>query len=54
MTIGFYVAENKDEDYLPATNVDNSLIYYEKLYGDYHQRYTIQQLIDMKWLDKIC
>lgn len=48
MTIGFYVAENKDEDYLPATNVDNSLIYYEKLYGDYHQRYTMQQLIDKK------
>lgn len=48
MTIGFYVAENKDEDYLPATSVDNNLIYYEKLYGNYHQRYTMQQLIDKK------
>lgn len=46
MTIGFYVAGNEDGDYIPATSVDDSKIYYERLENKYEPRYTMNQLIN--------
>ena len=37
---------NEDEDYIPATSVDDKKIYYEHLGNKYEPRYTMNQLIN--------
>lgn len=46
ITVGFYVTGNEDEDYIPATSVDDKKIYYEHLGNKYEPRYTMNQLIN--------
>lgn len=46
ITVGFYITGNEDEDYIPATNVDENKIYYERIENKYEPRYTMNQLIN--------